>query len=351
MKTWLRRWLGWLVLGWWLVGCVAPFATPTPTPPPTLTPTLTLTPTFTPPPTLTPTPTSTPTPTFTPTPPSVCGQLRSLTVLVVGAYPNLYSMADAIRLVHLDFVNPSIQVVPLPRDLRVDLPPDAPYRSPVKLNSAYFLGTRSFVWDAPPESGALQLAATIEQNFGIHVDRYLVVGAEGFARFIDAIGGVPVYLPYPLQDKNTQANFSAGQHWMSGDDALKLARIRMDSNDFVRIQRQSWLLKGVLKSLLQSKTLEQLPEIVEAFKRMQISNLTADDLARATCLLGVMATQNRQPVFYDVPVDLLTQTKDKVYIWAIPKEQEAPPSTAFVLLWDDTYRQWLQQALKGEISP
>lgn len=347
MRALLRRMVGLLVLGWLLAGCAAPPASPTATPRPTSTPVLTSTPT----PTQSPTPTLTPTPTFTPTPAPVCGHVRSLTVLVVGAYPNLYSMADAVRLVYLDFVDPAVRVVPLPRDLRVVLPQSAPYHSPVKLNSAYFLGTRNFVWDAPPESGALQLAATIEENFGIHVDRYLVVGAEGFARFIDAIGGVPVYFPYPLQDKNTHANFSAGQHWLNGRDALKLARIRMDSNDFVRIQRQSWLLKGVLKSLLQSETLEQLPQILESFKRMQLSNLTAEDLARATCLLGVMASQNHQPVFYAVPVDLLTQTKGEVYIWAIPKEKEAPPSKAFVLLWNDAYREWLQQALRGEVAP
>ncbi len=344
------RWL-WLVGVLALIGAGCSGLMPTPTPvPPTATPvpptaTATLTPTAT----ITPSPTLTPTPTATPTPAPVCGDVRQMDILVVGAYPGLYSMADAIRVVRLDFVNLAVRVVPLPRDLRVDLPPDAAYKSPVKLNSAYFLGTPMFRWEAPPESGALQLAATIEQNFGIHTDRYLVVSGYGFAAFIDAIGGIPIYLPYPIHDQNTHADFKAGHQWFNGRDALKLARIRMDSNDFVRIERQSWLLKGVLESLLEKDTLDQIPQIVDALHRLQISNLTAEDLTRATCLLGMMAAEGRSPDFYSVPVDLLTQTRDEVYIWAVPKDQDAPPPKAFVLLWDDAFVDWLHQALQGDL--
>ncbi len=349
MSRWLRWFLGVSLMGaLMLTGCARQPAVPSPSPtprPPTATPS--------PSPTVTDTPTVTPTPTFTPTPTPapVCGRVRSLTVLVVGAYPGLESMADAVRLVVLDFVHPGVRVVPLPRDLRVDLPETSPYKGPVKLTSAYFLGTRNFVRDAPREGGALQLMAVVEQNFGIPVDRYLVVSGSGFARFIDAIGGVPVYLPYPIHDKNTHADFAAGHHWFTGRDALKLARIRMDSNDFVRIQRQSWLLEGVLRSLLQGETLAQLPEIVEALRQMQMTDLTADDLARATCLLGVMMAQGQKPQFFAVPTELLTQqAHGEVYVHARPKTSDAPPEHAFVLLWDQRFVAWLQQALQGEIA-
>ncbi len=344
------RWL-WLmgVLALLGTGCSGLIPVPTSVPPTATLAFPTATATLTPTATSTPAPTLTPTPTATPTPAPVCGDVRQMDILVVGTFPGLYSMADAIRVVRLDFVNLAVRVVPLPRDLRVELPPDAAYRSPVKLNSAYFLGTPMFRWDAPPESGALQLAATIEQNFGIHTDRYLVVSGYGFEAFIDAIGGIPVYLPYPIHDRNTHADFAAGHHRLTGHDALKLARVRMDSNDFVRIERQSWLLQGVLASLLEKGTLERLPQIVAALHRLQISNLTAEDLTRATCLLSMMAAEGRSPDFYAVPVDLLTQTKGDVYIWAVPKGQDAPPSKAFVLLWDDRFVTWLQQALQGDL--
>jgi len=217
-----------------LLGCQAPGfplgRAPTFTPTQTLTPTPTPSPTPTGTPTPTLTPTQTPSPTVTPTPKPLCGSRPSLTILVAGTYRTLYGLADAIRIVRLDFIHGRIVVVPLPRDLRVDLPPDAPFPSPVKLNSSYLLGTPAMRYDAPPEGGAEQLAATITLNFGVNVDRYVVVGAQGFERFIDAIGGIPVYLPYPLQDPATESSFPAGHQWLNGDQALRLARIRSDSN-------------------------------------------------------------------------------------------------------------------------
>ncbi|RMD64168.1 LytR family transcriptional regulator, partial [Candidatus Parcubacteria bacterium] len=198
-----------------------------------------------------------------------------------------------------------------------------------------------------------QLQATIELNFGITTDRFLVVSGAGFARFINAIGGIPIYLPYPIQDKNTRANFKAGHQWFTGAEALKLARIRMDSNDFVRIQRQSWLLQGVLQSLARPETLSRLPQILEALHALYITDLTPDDITRFTCLLGLMLNQQREPIFFEVPQELLSQTRAPVYnvLTLAPKGKKATPSRAFVLEWDDAYKTWLQQALRGEIQP
>ncbi len=318
--------------------------TPTSTPTRTLTPSVTPSPSPTATPTRTPTPTVTPSPTVTPTPKPICGSRPSLTILVAGTYRSLYGLADAIRIVRLDFIHGRIVVVPLPRDLRVDLPPDVPFPSPVKLNSSYLLGTPAMRYGAPPEGGAELLAATLALNFGVTVDRYLVVGAQGFERFIDAIGGIPVYLPYPLQDPATDSSFPAGHQWLNGDQALRLARIRSDGNDFVRIQRQNQILKGVLKSLLELDTLTRLPAIYRALKRAIITNLTLEDVTHAVCLMQYMYREGRRPEFFAVPEDLLQGTRAEVYF-------NQTPYRAYVLLWDEAYVRWLREALEGQLQP
>ncbi len=351
----LRR-LWWLWLGLWLVGgCGRTPALPSPTPwqPPTLpgptsTPFASLAPTPTesptaaasPVPTSTPVPTPEPSPTPTPTP--VCGSRTGMTILVAGTYRSIYSLADAIRLVHLDFVRGRVAVVPLPRDLRVDLPPgSSPFPSPVKLNSSYVLGTPAMRAGAPREGGAQLLAATITYNFGIPIDRYLIVSADGFVAFIDALGGIPVYLPRPIQDPNTQADFPAGHQWLDGEQALKLARVRSDSNDFVRIQRQTQILQGVLRRLTQLDAWTRLPAMLTALRRGVITNLEPGDVRDALCLWRYMQQQGREPEFYAVPRELLQGTRDRVYL--IRRE-----ARAYVLLWDEAYVQWLHQALFGE---
>jgi len=222
-----------------------PTLTPSPTPSPTLSPS--------------PSPTPTPSPKVTPTPKPKCGGPPTLTVLVVGSYPTLYGMGDAIRLVRVDFVHRRVAIVPIPRDLYVDLPWDAPYPSPVKITSAYFLGTPAMQQGAPRDGGAKLLAATLKYNFGIKVDRYFVASADGFRKFIDVIGGIPVYIPYRIYDPPSNSNFYPGAQYLNGSQALALARARQDRGGFVRAERQGWVLKGILKSLAEPETLKQIP--------------------------------------------------------------------------------------------
>lgn len=344
MKRGIWIWLGLFLLS----GCLATRTPPSPPLSPSPTSQLTSTafpaqqPTVTPhpsTPTLTPSPTWTSTPTSTPTPTPLCGQRTGLTILVAGTYRSIYSLADAIRIVHLDFLQGRIAVVPLPRDLRVELPPGkSPYPSPVKLNSSYVLGTPSLRAGAPREGGALLLTATITHNFNIPIDRYLIVSANGFVAFIDALGGIPVYLSQPIRDEYAQADLPAGHQWLTGEQALSLARARQDSNDFVRIQRQTLILKGVMRRLTQLDAWLRLPTLLQALRQGVITNLTPEDIKDAVCLLRYMQQQGREPEFYPVPRELLQSTRDTIYL--IRRE-----ARAYVLLWDEAYVSWLHQAL------
>ena len=93
------------------------------------------------------TPTATFTPEFTPTLEPVCGGPAYMTILVSGvaAEDYLYGLADAIRVVRVDFINQKVAILALPRDMWVDIPVSIPQKTsgvtPGKLNQAYFYGT------------------------------------------------------------------------------------------------------------------------------------------------------------------------------------------------------------------
>ncbi len=346
----LRWFLPVLFLGWLIGGCGRNASNPA-SRTPLARATSPATPTFfyqaTQPGPILPTPTAAPTqegatpqPT-TATPSPLCGSVEEMTILAVGAYPRLYGLADAVRIVKVDFRTPRVVVVALPRDLRVDLPWGAPFPSPVKLASAYLLGTPVFLKNAPEDGGARMLAATIEYNFGIRVDRYLVVSKDGVAEFVNALGGIPVDIPYPLYDPASRARFEPGHYVLDGNDVIRLARSRRQGGDLARIERQTWILQGLLKRLSDPKTLLRLPQIVQALQGTFITNLRPSDLDNLFCLLAYMLQKGLTPNFVSPPEDLLRGMKDYIYL----RDQIV---VAYVFDWDDTFVAWLHRVLEEE---
>ncbi len=343
------RWLlPLLFLGWLIGGCGRSASNPA-SRTPLARATSPVTPTFfyqaTQPGPILPTPTAAPTqegatpqPT-TATPSPLCGSVEEMTILAVGAYPRLYGLADVVRIVKVDFRTPRVVVVALPRDLRVDLPWGAPFPSPVKLTSAYLLGTPAFLKNAPEDGGARMLAATIEYNFGIHIDRYLVVSKDGVAEFVNAIGGVPVDIPYPIYDSASGARFEPGHYVLDGNDVIRLARSRRRGGDLARIERQTWILKGILRRLAEPQTLLRLPQIVQALRGMYLTDLQPQDMDNLLCLAAYMLQKGLSPEFHIPPEGLLQGTKDYIYL----KDRIV---VAFVFVWDDAFVQWLHQVLE-----
>lgn len=268
----------------------------------------------------------------------ICGNRASMTILIVGAYPRLFGLGDVVRVAYVDFVKPEVVVVPFPRDLYVDLPWGAPFPSPVKLTSAYLLGTPLFTKGAGDDGGVQLLKGTLEYNFGVHVDRYVVVSKNGVEEFIDAIGGVPVDIPYRIYDPATGANFQPGTYVLTGDEAIKLARSRIQGGDFERIERQNWVLKGIVKQLARPQTLARIPQIYQALRNAYISDIQLGDLDNLLCLAGYMVAQNIQPRLLSVPENMLWEGRDYIYL-------NRDIVVAYVLHWDKAFVEWVHEQL------
>ena len=287
-------------------------------------------------------------PTATPTPEPMCGGPASMTILAVGTNRGFYDLADVIRVVRVDFVKGEVYVVPLPRDLLVNLPEEATtYPSPQKINEGYFLGTPVWQMGADRSGGAALLAQTLAYNFGITTDHYVVVSGQAFRDLIDAMGGLQIYLPAPVKDENqAHANFPAGYQTLDGYHVWLLARVRKNVGDLGRIQRQTLILKAILDRITSPAILPQLPEMIKLYHSLVMTDLSPQQMTQLACLLQKMDKPKEHFHFYSVPRGLLKEEGRIIYIG--PNKSTVPQD---VLLWDERYKQWLHDALEGKVQP
>lgn len=152
--------------------------------------------------------------------------------------------ADVIILARLDLIHQRLRAVSIPRDLLVDIPGVGQDR----VNSAFNYGALAQPDD--PAAGPGMVRDTIEQDFGVPIDGYVLVDFDGFTGVVDALGGIDVRVPkaihdpaYPRPDYTTEVvDFAAGKQHMNGDRALKYARTRNADSDDERRDRQVQVL-------------------------------------------------------------------------------------------------------------
>jgi LCP family protein required for cell wall assembly len=248
-------------------------------------------------------------------PQPLCGGPPSMTILVVGSDSRsdyLYGLADVIRIVRVDFVSPRVSVFSLPRDLWVEIPGiegDSGITHG-KLNQAFFYGTPGMGYYEGPGGGAGLLARTLEQNFGLQVDRYVVVNLANFEKIVDAIGGIDIYLPAEVDGRPFEGNdidmgyFAAGQQHLNGEQALRLARIRQKYNDFIRMDNQNRVICALKEKIATPAILPKIPQMITALQGSVLTDLTGLQLAQLACLAPQLGRENL--LFTGLPEEILS---------------------------------------------
>lgn len=149
------------------------------------------------------------------------------------------SRSDTMMLVSIDGKNKCIKMVSFLRDSWVYIPCKDTYQ---RLNAACSYGGYSAVAD------------TIEYNFGVKIDGYVVADFEMFKVMIDRLGGVKIDVTeeeakevtgHPKRYGNVK--LEAGKHKLTGEQALAYCRIRKIDTDWVRTERQRTVMEAVLK--------------------------------------------------------------------------------------------------------
>ena len=257
-----------------------------------------------------------PSPSATATPTPRCGGPASMLLVLLGTDSRADSyqagLADSIRLVRVDFVNPGIMVLPFQRDLYVEIPGIAEHGiTHGKLNQGYTYGTPAFGYFDAPNLGLGLMELTLEHNFGAHVDHGVAINMQSFVRMVDALGGIEVDLPYAIDgrvpgSRDPALYFPAGEQHLDGRRAQILARIR-PQGDLERTHIQTIILGALSDKLLSPSVLPRLPELVGTFQDFVYTDLDPAQVAQLTCLAIRLDQQKIR--YLNFPSDLFTGTR------------------------------------------
>ncbi|MDM0773816.1 LCP family protein [Clostridium perfringens] len=152
------------------------------------------------------------------------------------------SRSDSIMILTIDNINKKLKVTSLMRDMLVKI--DG--HGEEKLNHAFAYG------------GPTKTIETIQNNFGIKLNNYVIVDFSAFVKVIDAINGIEVTVKdYELDELNkyildgggSEEDLlpSPGTYNLNGYQALSYARIRKVGNgEYERTERQRAVLQIAL---------------------------------------------------------------------------------------------------------
>ncbi len=168
--------------------------------------------------------------------------------------------SDSIIIATLDNNNKNVKLTTIMRDTLVDIPEYGEN----KINAAFAFGSAEQNDEGKlrgAEGGAALLMETIEQNFNLHLDKYVIVNFWGFEAIIDEIGGIEVDIKdYEIDEINKYIGEATGVNSppitetglqkVNGQQALSYARIRYVGNgNFERGERQAAVLYEVASKL------------------------------------------------------------------------------------------------------
>lgn len=182
--------------------------------------------------------------------------------------------SDTMMLVTIDTRNKQIKLTSFLRDMYLEIPG---YRED-KLNAAQSHG------------GTQLLVDTLEYNFKVDIDNYMLVSFDMFTAIIDELGGVDV----EITDKEAKyinskdhmsrddgfafpEELSGGMQHFTGAQALWYSRIRYLDSDFMRTQRQRKVITAIVKQAVGQSPLKLL-DMVEKVMPMVKTDLTEDEM-------------------------------------------------------------------------
>lgn len=155
---------------------------------------------------------------------------------------------DTILILRLDPATGNASVMSLPRDLIIE----APGGTSTRINATMAVG------------GVESLISTLDSNFEIPINHFVIADFAGFAEIVEIVGGVPIYFPYVTRDRGSGLGVDAGCWSLTGSESLSYVRARSieelidgewvklqgGAPDLARIERQQEFMVLALEQVL-----------------------------------------------------------------------------------------------------
>jgi LCP family protein required for cell wall assembly len=176
--------------------------------------------------------------------------------------------SDTMLLLRFDPTDNTVRMLSIPRDTQVFIGGVGE----AKINSANARG------------GAELATHVVSRTLNnVPIDRYVRVTNDAFRDLVDLVGGVEVFVPYPMSytdvTQGLKIDLKPGWQTLDGDRAEQFSRFRMDEyGDIGRVQRQQVLLKALRERLKSPAVVPRLPQAVQMALQYVDTNLSLEEM-------------------------------------------------------------------------
>lgn len=200
--------------------------------------------------------------------------------------------SDATMICSINLDTGSVKLTSFCRDLAVDIPG---YKTMRPINNAFKFGSKN----GDIDKGARLAMRTINKNYQMNLQYYVVVNIYGLAAIIDSVGGVDMNMTkseaylinYELFEKepmnkdgvtHTKLEVVDGVQHLDGMQATTYGRIRnlKGQNDVNRNGRQRAMLGSVISKVMNGLDFVSLLSIIETALPYARTNLTTSEIAK-----------------------------------------------------------------------
>jgi LCP family protein required for cell wall assembly len=208
--------------------------------------------------------------------------------------------SDTVMLVNIPANRKRVVAVSFPRDLAITpirceaWNPDTGEYGPIYDSDTKKYGPRYVYTETKLNStfsfgGPKCLVKEIQKLSGLSINRFIAIDFVGFAKMVDALGGVEVCTTAPLKDDELGTVLAhSGRQVIDSKTALSYVRARNvtteNNGDYGRIKRQQMFLSSLLRSLISKETffsLSKLNNVVNMFiTNSYVDNVKTKDLVQ-----------------------------------------------------------------------
>jgi LCP family protein required for cell wall assembly len=218
-------------------------------------------------------------------------------------------LSDSMLLLRFDPEKDYVTVLSIPRDTKTLVEG----KGITKINDANALGGPA-------------LAAQSVSNLlnGVPIDRYIRINVQGVEKFIDALGGVNLYVPHRMKytdhSQHLYIDLEEGQQHLDGNKALQFLRFRYDAyGDVGRVQRQQSFMRALIEQALSPRTILKMPDILSVVRSHIDTNLSTNELI---AMAGFTAQKDRSNInMVMLPGDFNVPEEGELSYW-LPNEDK-----------------------------
>lgn len=189
-------------------------------------------------------------------------------ILLIGTDNRSGSMSgrsDTMMILSINKSTRKMHLVSLMRAMYVKIP-----------DRGYSMLNAAFSW-----GGAKLLVKTVEENFRVDINDYMLINFDGFRQAIDKVGGITIKLTQAEVDflltKAPHVNLVEGENQLNGFLALWYARLRKIDSDFTRTGRQRTVIKALVQKA-SSMSAGQLDRLARQLLPLIKTNMSGSEM-------------------------------------------------------------------------